>query len=353
MSGLGLSRQTPDMADRVTPLVDVEYSCGECDMALVATDRFDLITLFVRVAETGQISSAARALGLSQPTASRFLTRLEHLLGTKLVDRSPRGLRLTQAGRDFLAPARRLVDDWHAASDVVREDGATLSGTIRVAAPIAIGGDFLAVIAARFARAHPDVAVEWHLRDDLVDVTAGGYDLWIRAGEIHREDLVVRHIYQVERAVVTAAVNPMVSHPRELQPGPAVRLSTFVPGTVEMTDGGGTVFKLRQRVMFTTDNLYAARAAVLEGVGYAVLPLWCVHAQLAQGTLVRACQPWRPPGITLSIAYAPSRARSPRVAALMAHIQKELQDDHGLGIAFLRAAGATDSVARIGHPAHR
>ena len=204
------------------------------------------------------------------------------------------------------------------------------------------------MIAARFLRAHPDIAIEWHLRDDTVDVTAGGYDLWIRVGEIHRDDLVVRHIYRIERAIVTAAGRPEVSHPRELQSAPAVRLSTFVPGVVELTDGSGAVFQLRQRVMFNTDNLYAARTAVLEGVGYGVLPLWCMHAQLAQGALLRVCEPWRPADVTLSIAYAPSRGRSRRVAALMAHIQKELQDDQGVGVAFLRAAGAKGSVTRIG-----
>ncbi len=111
-------------------------------MTLVAADRLDLIKLFLRVAETGQISQAARALGLSQPSASRFLKRLEDLLGTKLVDRSPQGLSLTQAGRDFLAPARRLVDDWHEATDVVKGDKAALSGQSASPCPSPPAGDF-------------------------------------------------------------------------------------------------------------------------------------------------------------------------------------------------------------------
>ena len=126
----------------------------------------------------------------------------------------------------------------------------------------------------------------------------------------------------------------------------AVRLSTFVPGTVELTNGSGETFQLRQHAVFTTDNLYAARTAVLEGVGYAVLPLWCMHAQLAQGALVWVCKPWLPPALTLSLAYAPNRGRSPRVAALIEHIRKELQDDQGLGVAFLRKAGAIESKQR-------
>ena len=313
-------------------------------MTLVATDRLDLIKLFLRVAETGQISQAARALGLSQPTASRFLKRLEDLIGAKLVDRSPQGLSLTQAGQDFLVPARRLLDDWYDAVGIVKGETAAFSGTMRVAVPIAAGQGFLAVIAARFLRDHPDITLEWHLRDDLIDVTAGGYDLWIRAGNIYRDDLVVRHIYRIERAIVTAAGRSGALHPRELQTMPAVRLSTFVPGTIELTHGGGATFQLRQRVMFVTDNLYAARTAALEGLGYAILPLWCMHAQLTQGTLERTCQAWRPTDVTLSLAYAPGRGRSPRVSALIAHFQRELQNNQALGVALVQA----DEVTRTG-----
>ena len=333
--------------------LNVAYSHFGWPMPLLATDRLDLLKLFLRAAETEQISEAARALGLSQPTASRSLKRLELLLGLRLFDRSPQGLRLTQGGRDFLAPAQRLIEDWQAAVDTVKTGKDSISGTLRVAAPVAAGQGFLAAIAADFLRAHPDIAIEWHLRDDALDVSSGGYDLWIRAGELHRDDLVVRHIYRVERALVAAPGQPEAVHPRELQARPAVRLSTFVPGTVELTDMSGVTFRLRQRTVFTTENLYAARTAVLQGAGYAVLPLWCMHAQLVQGMLVRVCDPWRPPAITFSLAYAPSRGRLPRVAKLIEHMQRELQDDKGLGVAFIREAGATDSIKRLGHRPRR
>ena len=317
-------------------------------MPLLASDRLDLLQLFLRVTEAGQVSEAARALGLSQPTASRLLRRLEHVVGQPLFDRSPQGLRLTRAGQDFLAPARRLIEDWQTAVDGLNAGTDAISGVIRVAAPVAVGQGFLAAIAARFLRAHPGVAIEWHLRDDALDVTAAGYDLWIRAGEVHRDDLVVRHVYRVERALVAAAGQAPVLHPRELQARPAVRLSTFVPGTVELTRDGRETFRLRQRAAFTTDNLYAARTAVLGGAGYAVLPLWCMHAELEAGVLMRVCAPWRPPPVGFSLAYAPSRGRLPRVAALIAYMRAELHDDEGLGVVFIREAGATESIKRLG-----
>jgi DNA-binding transcriptional LysR family regulator len=86
---------------------------------------------------------------------------------------------------------------------------------------------------------------------------------------------------------------------------------------------------------------------VLEGVGYAVLPLWVLQVQLREGRLVRLCPSWRPPDITLSLAYAPSRGRSARVTALIDQIRSELQNDRGVGVEFLREAGALDSVRRL------
>lgn len=326
---------------------------------LNATDRFDLVRLFLSVAETGRLSEAARTLGLSQPTASRLLRRLEALLGVRLVDRSPLGLSLTEAGQDFLAPARRLIETWHEAADAVRPGKATLSGTIRVAAPVAVGQSVLAAIVARFLREHPGLAVDWHLRDDQVDVTAEGYDLWIRAGDVRRDDLVVQHIYRVERAIVAAPERFAAVHPRELETAPAVRLAAFVPGAVELTRADGETFRLRQRASLTTDNLHAALTATLEGVGYAVLPFWCMHAPLAEGRLVRLCDAWRPPPLPFSLAFAPGRSRSPRLAALIERMRYELQDDRGLGIAYFRQVGAiddagrTDSVVKLSRAAER
>ena len=318
------------------------------DGPVLATDRLDLLWLFVRIAETGQISEAARSVGMSQPSASRLLKRLEQTVGAHLVERSPQGLTLTAAGHQFLGSARGLLNEWHRAVDALKADRDAMSGHIRIAAPIAMGQGFLVEIVARFLRRHPGIRIDWDLRDDALDVTSAGYDLWIRAGDIHRDDLIVREIYRVERAIIVTPDFPAVSHPSELQSARAVRLRTFVPGTIELVNDAGETYMLRQAPVFTTDNLYAARTAVLMGVGYAVLPLWCVQPELLRGDVVPAVQQWRPPPVTLSLANAPSSNGSARVKALVEHIRAELSSEAGLGIAFLKAVGAMDTVALLG-----
>ena len=311
---------------------------------MLATDRLDLLKLFVRIVETGKVTDAARSMGLSQPSASRCLKQLEALLDTRLVQRSAHGLGLTPSGRDFLPHARRLLADWDAAVEGAAADRQAIAGRIRIAAPIALGQGVLASIAARFIKDHPGVMIDWDLRDDAVDLVAAGYDLWIRAGEIRRDDLVVRAIYSAQRAIVTAPCHESVAHPRSLQAKGAVRLSTFVPSSIELTSEGGSVFVLRQKAAFTTDNLYAAHTAVLEGVGYAILPLWLVQADLHRGTLLRTCRAWRPPDVTLSLAYPPNPRRPARIDAFADRLKAELTRQDGLGITFLETFQAKDTV---------
>lgn len=317
-------------------------------------DRLDLVTLLARIAETKSLSAAARAIGMSQPSASRLLKQLEGLVGATLVHRSPsQDITLTTAGERFLASARELVSGWDQAVADVRAERDRLEGPLRVVAPVAAGQDLLAKIAARFIRANPGVTFEWRLSDDAVDPTPGGYDLWIRAGDMPTDDLVVREIWRIERAIVAAPSWPRIDHPSGLLSDQAVRLTTFTPQAVELTRRDGETFQLRQYSVFMTDNLFAARAAVLEGVGYAVLPLWAVQDRLERRVLVRLCSDWSPPSVTLALAYAPTPSRPRRLTEFLAFAKAELTRAGGLGVAFLDENQAHTSIslaARRHHP---
>lgn len=312
--------------------------------SLLTTDRLDLLRLFVRVAEVGKISAAADVLGLSQPSASRLLKRLETLLKQRLVQRSPQGVTLTPNGEEFLISARRILSEWERALETADSRRLTLSGHIRIAAPVAVGQSFLASIMARFLVQQPEVTVDWELRDDRFDFSGSGYDLWIRAGNMGQDSLVAREIYRVERAVFASPEFTAAQHPRDLEEKRAVRLTTFVPRVVELKHDDGVIFSLKQQVVFGTDNLFAAHSAVLAGVGYAVLPLWLIQSDLAASRLVHLCQGWRPEPVILSIAYMPDQQRPARVAALIDYMRDQMTDEDGIGITFLSAQSALDSV---------
>lgn len=287
-------------------------------------DRIELMRLFVRIADAGSLSAAGRLLGLSQPSASRQLKQLETLLGVQLIKRSSSELALTDAGEQFLSAATRLLADWDAAAEAVRLDREELSGLIRVAAPVAAGQALLAQIAARFLVKHPGVSLDWRLIDEPGDLAAGGYDLWIRAGPIKDQSLIVRPLWRGERSIVARADHVRVEHPRELEPHSAVQLVTYVAREIPLEAAEGARFTLRLRPAFATDNIFAALLAVKEGVGYGILPRWIVQAELASGAIVALCPEWRPPAVTMSAAYPQTRFRPTRVKAFIDFIRSEL-----------------------------
>lgn len=314
----------------------------EWSSRLPATDRLEMLRLFSRIAETGSFTEAANAVGLSQPSASRALKQLETVTKVKLVERSTHGAALTPAGRSFLVRAHGLLADWDAALEAAHAERQALSGRIQVIAPVASGQTLFARVAAKFQLLHPDVTIELALQDGPIDMIGSGADLWICLG-LPRDNLVVRRIYEVRRAIVASPAWPSVTHPRELVARPAVRRTSSVPATVPLTHVDGDTFALKQEVVFGTPSLLAAHTAVLEGVGYAILPLWILQSDLRSGALTMPCPSWQPPSIHVSLAYLPS-GRSARLRALVEFFQRELTSAEGTGITFLREYGATEVV---------
>lgn len=286
-------------------------------------DRIELVRLFVRIAETRSLSAAGRALGLSQPSSSRQLKQLETMLGTQLVQRSTHDLVLTDAGEQFLPVAIELLNLWDGAAEAARLRRDEYRGPIRVAVPVAIGQTILADLAARFLLDHPGITIDWRLIDEPGDLAAGGYDLWIRAGPIRDQTLIVHELRRTDRSIIGCASEARVAHPSELNRRNAVQLTTFMTRQIPLETRDGQSATLRLKPAFVTDNLYAALVAIKKGVGYGIMPYWAIHKELKSGTLIELCPEWKPPAITLYVAYPQVRFRPARVKILIDYIRNQ------------------------------
>lgn len=285
-------------------------------------DRFDLMRLFIRTAETGSLSAAARALHLSQPSASRQLRTLEADLGVALMSRSTQETVLTEAGREFLADARALLADWEGARDRARGATAALEGLVRVAAPLGLGQTLLADLAADFQARHPGLRFDWRLSDAPQNLVADGIDLWLRIGPLRDETLIARPLARLERLLVARRGAVEAERPTDLAETPAVQLSPYFDAEIPLEGPNGESAVLRPRVATATDNLFAAARWVRAGRGYAALPRWLVAADLAAGSLTELCPGWRPPPAPLTLAYPTARFRPARVRAVIAHLRE-------------------------------
>lgn len=295
-----------------------------------APDRLDLARLFLRVAETGSLSAAGRALGIPQPTVSRRLRALEEALGARLVNRTTHSLSLTEAGEAFRADARRLLDAWDEASERFGATAAAPRGRLRVVAPVALGQTAFVPLALRFLREHPAVEIDWELTDAPVDLAARGADCLLRVGAVEDEGLVVRRLGVVRRVV--AAAPTLLDGRGEVLPAPAAPGDLAgLPFAVARLYGGGTLrlsrgaerAEVAVRPALACDSLVVIRRAVLEGSAAAVLPTWFIAEDLAAGRLLVLCPGWEAAALPVHLAWSGGRFRPARLAAFLAFMGRE------------------------------
>lgn len=175
--------------------------------------------LFVAIAEGGSLSSVARDWGVAPSTVSYGLQALEERLGAQLLVRTTRTKSLTEEGERFLQESRRILSDVDEVMTGIASDG-VLSGNMRITSTNDFGRQRVAPLVDAFIREHPDVTVELYLRDGLVDLVDGGFDLAVRTGPLRDSDLKARLLLRGQKNICAAPAywerHGKPKHPAEL-----------------------------------------------------------------------------------------------------------------------------------------
>lgn len=150
--------------------------------------------VFARVAALGSLSAAARALCMSQTMATKHMAALEDRLGTKLLHRTTRRLSLTEAGRNYLEAAERILSDIEEADASAAVEVAEVRGTLRLNAPVSFGIREIAPLLPDLYVRHPGLTIDLGLNDRYVDLIEEGWDLVIRIGSLKSSSLVARRL---------------------------------------------------------------------------------------------------------------------------------------------------------------
>jgi DNA-binding transcriptional LysR family regulator len=276
----------------------------------VRSPMFEQMKTFVRIAEMGSITRAARSLGLSLPMASRHLRWLEQELGTALVHRTTRQLHLTDAGQEFATRARALLCGIDDAKQAL-SPGPSLAGRVVVTAPNALGTYELSSIIPSLALKHPRLRVELRLEDRAVDLVKEGVDLAIRAAAPpDRASLVARELAVYNR-IVCAAPSFLARH------GTIDSLEALAKAPCVLHACGRAVWDFETpegRKSITVDgplrtnDVVITREAILAGVGVAWLPDYVIAQELSDGRLVRLLPDAKLPPIRV-YGITPKQAR--------------------------------------------
>ena len=189
-------------------------------------DRFAAMNTFVRVAELGTFSAAARELGLTQPAVSQQIAALERHLDVRLFHRSTRKLALTEGGETYYQHALQILQAVGEAEESAGELSSAFRGNLRVHGPVGFGQTHLSPIVIEFQRLHPELIIELVLDDRFADLIAEGVDVAIRFGELKSSELIARKLATFERILV-ASPDYIAAHgkPRTPQDSPPTAMS--------------------------------------------------------------------------------------------------------------------------------
>jgi len=289
-------------------------------------DTFSLLTTFVRIADTGSISSAARSLRLSVPMASRHLRALEDELGVPLVRRTTRRMDLTEAGAELLPRARRLLTGLDEARHAVRP-GNLAGGLLVMSAPVTFGLARIAPLVPKLLAKHPGLSLDVRFDDRAVDLLGDGVDLALRVGLVAPDSpfVVSRRLATYERVLCAAPSllkkHGPVSDVEALARVPCVLLGTSTRWRFETPEGPKSV-TVEGRLR--SNNVQALREAALAGLGAVQLPRWLISEDLKARRLVYILEDAVLPAVSvLGLVHADER-RSNRLRLVQDFLAAEL-----------------------------
>ncbi len=288
-------------------------------------DRLGPERMFLMVVETGSFAQAAARLGTGSGQASKLVARLETDLGVKLLNRTTRALSLTEAGQAYADRLRALVEAWDDLETEVQNAAVSPRGLIRLTAPLSFGTTRLAPLLARFAVEYPDIGLEVHFADRIVNLVEEGFDAAIRVGNPTDAGLTGRKLCTA-RVLTLASPAYLDTHgtpqvPDDLSRHPCIiDLNFREPHRWPFSTGKVAV---HGRLAFS--NATACLAAAEAGLGVASVPDFVADAALAEGRVVPILTEYDPPLLGVYALYPSGRHLPAKLRVLVDFMARVLK----------------------------
>jgi DNA-binding transcriptional LysR family regulator len=299
------------------------------DCAMPRLPDLEAWAVFAKVAETGSFARAAADLGLSKATVSKAVGRLEARIGSSLLNRTSRQLSLTDTGRRAAASAGRILAEGEAVEMEAMSQAVVPCGVVRMTAPMSFGIAHLAPLLPDFFAAYPQVSIDLHLADSIVDLVGGGFDLALRISALADSSLRARQVCGIRRLLVGApaylARRGRPEHPRDLASHACLAYAYLPTDRWSFVHASsGEEAAITPTGPLRANNGDALRPMLLAGAGLAVQPEFLAWEDLAAGRLEVAMAEWSMPPIALNVVTPPSSFRSARVAAVIDFMVRRL-----------------------------
>jgi DNA-binding transcriptional LysR family regulator len=293
------------------------------------SDRWQEMAVFVRVADTGSLSRAARELKLSQPSVSRIVGALETRLGTTLLLRTTRSISPTDAGALYLERARRLLAEMEEAEQATRGVD-SLHGIIRIAMPLMYGTRAIIPALTPFLARHPDLKVELNMSDARQNLVTDGVDLAIRinVGPLNDSTFGARKLALIERLVIAAPAY-LEQHGAPATPADLANHDCIV----QHGSFGGESWRFQHNKTVTSVDVHprlwinsapGVLAATVAGLGISLGTRVMAGEELQTGQLTQLLEPYHLAPAEVSAVFPAGPRPSAKVRAIVDHLAASL-----------------------------
>jgi DNA-binding transcriptional LysR family regulator len=290
---------------------------------------FEALAIFAKVVELRSFAAAAAELTMSKATVSKAVTRLEARLGARLFNRTSRRLALTDAGQRLAERAAQLLADGEAAESEALAQSAAPRGLVRLAVPMTFGVKVIAPLLPDFLAAYPEVSVDLHLSDQMVDLIGEGFDAGVRIASLPDSSLVARRLCAMPRYTVAAASylerHGRPTHPMQLADHRCLGYAYLsTPNAWHYTNAQGEQAAVRPSGPLRVNNGEALLPAVIAGLGIADLPEFIIGDAIASGEVEVILEGWHQRESSVHLVMPPGGPRPARVEVLAAFLAERL-----------------------------
>jgi DNA-binding transcriptional LysR family regulator len=299
-------------------------------------DQLGAMRTFIRVAELGTLSAAARELGLTQPAVSQQIAALERHLTIRLFHRSTRQLALSEGGETYYRHAQQILQAVDEADESAGALSSTLQGNLRIHAPVGFGQMHLAPVVFDFQRQHPDLTTELVLDDRLSDLIAEGVDVAIRFGAMKSSDLIAQKLGSFERILV-ASPDYIAAHgsphtPDDLIKHRYIRFIWSPQGEAIPLIGPQGPVDVPVRSIFRANNAFVLNEALCAGLGIGGAQLPLVQPLIDNGKLVQVLPDHVYAPMDIHVVYTSSRFVPRKIRAFIQHLMTAMKAVPGLHV---------------------
>jgi DNA-binding transcriptional LysR family regulator len=292
-------------------------------------DRLSAMETFVRVIEAGSFSAAAAQLRVGQPAVSKTIAQLEDRLGVRLLLRSTHGLTPTEAGRNFYERAKRSIEEAEEAELAARGASATLTGRLRISAPVTFARLQIVPRLPAFFGEYPALEVDLLLEDRNIDLIEGGIDVALRLGRQPDSTLTARRIAESRAVVVGASgyfdVMGTPRTPADLQAHQAIIYDQRQGGEVWTFRRGSAEIAVTVNGRLRVSAAEGVREAVFAGLGLSVGGSeWMFTPELKSEAIRAVLTDWYLPSVELWALFPAGRQASAKARTFATFMEGQL-----------------------------